>query len=118
MKDLSAEFKRHDLRAEGVLDREEFTECLIRFGFKLRKEVQRDLSEALSQSDQERDKGSRSRRAVDYTDFVTAVKAEHEGEGEALGSLDRLKEGMQRELKRGTGMAEVSALAHCDTESI
>jgi Ca2+-binding EF-hand superfamily protein len=108
LKDLSAEFKRHDTRSEGVLDREEFTDCLVRFGFKLRKELQRDLSDSLSQADQE--KGSRSRRAVDYGDFVAAVKAEHEAEGAAVGSLDRVKEGMRRELKRGTGMQEVSLL--------
>ena len=108
MRDLSAEFKRHDPRSEGVLDREEFTECLVRFGFKLRKELQRDLSDSLSQADQE--KGSRSRRAVDYGDFVAAVKAEHEAEGDALGSLESVKESMRRELKKGSRMQEVSLL--------
>lgn len=108
MRDLSAEFKRHDPRSEGVLDREEFTECLVRFGFKLRKELQRDLSDSLSHADQE--KGSRSRRAVDYGDFVAAVKAEHEAEGDALGSLESVKESMRRELKKGSRMQEVSLL--------
>lgn len=92
-----------------MLEREEFTECLVRFGFKLRKELQRDLCDSLSQADQER--GSRSRRAVDYGDFVAAVKAEHEAEGDSLGSLDRVKESMRRELKRGSGMMEVSPLS-------
>lgn len=108
LKDLSAEFKRHDSRSDGVLEREEFTECLVRFGFKLRKELQRDLCDSLSQADQER--GSRSRRAVDYGDFVAALKAEHEAEGDSLGSLDRVKESVRRELKRGSGMMEVSSL--------
>ena len=105
------------------MSKEEFIGCLTRFGFKLRREVERDLADSLTDQDRERerdregdrDRGGdrdrdreRGRKGIDYNDFITALKAESDAEGQAEGLLERLRERMRRGAKRGAGMQEVS----------
>ena len=115
---------RTDTRHEGRLSEEEFLGCLSRFGFKLRKEVERDLGDSLTdhEREKERDRGDRgdrdrgdrgergsARKGVDYNDFTAALKAENDAQDAAEGNLERLREQLGRDLSKGAGMQEVRA---------
>jgi Ca2+-binding EF-hand superfamily protein len=90
VQDLHKEFKRSDYDQKGKLAKEEFLNCLSNFGFKLRKETERDLVDSLT--DYERERGTeRGAKGVNYVDFISAVNAEHEADNNADDTMDMLK---------------------------
>lgn len=110
LKDLKAEFKRTDIEQDDHLSRDEFIGCLSRFGFKLRKEVARDLADSLTDHNRERERnrdGGRDDSGVDYGDFVAVLKAEIEAEEHVDGALEGLRQRMRKGSKREADIKEV-----------
>ena len=107
MKDISEEFRIHDTRLHGYLEREKFLSCLINFGFKLRTEVSRDLIESLTDHIRDKGRDSSGKKNIDYNDFTLALNAENEAEQDDEDSLEKLLERMKRKVKNVAGMQEV-----------
>ena len=118
MRDLKAEFKRTDIIQVGYLSSDEFIGCLSRFGFKLRKEVARDLADSLSHQNREKEKerererernrsADRDGSGVDYGDFVAVLKAEIEAEEHVDGTLEGFRQRMRKEFKQEVDIKEV-----------
>ena len=104
---MNEEFKIHDTRLHGYLEREKFLSCLINFGFKLRMEVSRDLVESLTDHIRDKGRDSSGKKNIDYNDFTLALNAENEAEQDDEDSLEKLLERMKRKVKNVAGMQEV-----------
>jgi hypothetical protein len=91
VQDLLKEFKRSDYDQKGKLAKVEFLNCLSNFGFKLRKEIERDLVDSLTDHEREGRTERGGGKGVNYVDFISALNAEHDAENNADDTLDMLK---------------------------
>jgi Ca2+-binding EF-hand superfamily protein len=107
LRDLHSEFKRSDRRSQGVLDKGDFLSCLNRFGFKLRKSVEEDLGDSLSESERGSERGERGERGVNYLAFIAAIEAEQgDSDAEKGTTMDRLVKRLIRDTST-TSMKEL-----------
>ena len=105
---MNAEFKIHDTRLHGYLEREKFLSCLINFGFKLRTGVSRDLIESLTDHIRDKGRDNNGKKNIDYIDFILALNVENEVEEDEEDSLEKLRVRMKIKAKNVPGMQEVS----------
>ena len=105
---MNEEFKIHDTRLHGYLEREKFLSCLINFGFKLRTEVSRDLVESLTDHIRDENRKNNGKKNIDYNDFILVLSVENDVEEDDEDSLEKLRERMKKKVKNVPGMQEVS----------
>lgn len=105
---MNEEFKIHDTRLHGYLEREKFLSCLINFGFKLRMEVSRDLVESLTDHIRDKNRENNGKKNIDYNDFILVLNIENEVVDDDEESLEKLRERMKKKVKNVPGMQEVS----------
>jgi Ca2+-binding EF-hand superfamily protein len=108
VEEMSEEFKVLDTRLNGYLEREKFLLCIQNYGFKLRKEVARDLIESLTDHIRAKGRESNGKKNIDYNDFILALSVENEAGEDDEDSLEKLRERMKRKSKIVPGMQEVS----------
>ena len=105
---MNEEFKIHDTRLHGYLEREKFLSCLINFGFTLRTEVSRDLVESLTDHIRDKNRENSGKKNIDYNDFISVLNVENEAEDDDEDSLEKLRVRMKKKVKNVPGMQEVS----------
>lgn len=96
LNELMAEFESADRSRSGELERGEFGKCLARFGFKLSRAEERDLTDSIGEG----------RSGIDYRDFIAAVESEMSKDQQSDDILIRLQKRLSRDEKNGHDLME------------
>lgn len=96
LNELMSEFEGADRSRSGELERGEFGKCLARFGFKLSRAEERDLTDSIGEG----------RSGIDYRDFIAALESEVAKDQQSDDILIRLQKRLSRDEKNGQELME------------
>lgn len=94
--DLEATFKKADRDHSEQLERSKFAECLKTYGYRLSVADERDIVDSLGEG----------QSAIDYMDFLHAIRLELTADQVADDVLIRLQKKISRDLKHGSSLLD------------